>query len=222
MSMSKLLMQSSSTIWRKCNHCDNIFPTKKELLLHLTSHEEICPYSCSVPDCDSRFDTEKKLLGIAPFAKHKCKEYSIKNILKLIDLIGQEINILIFGDQNNTTKIKSIIKGKSNVFDASSGFTLEEEMEIISNLDLMISMDSANGHIASLFGIKVLTIWGATHPFTGYGPFKQPEKNSITPNLRNYPNLPVTIYGSACPEKYLDVINTIKPEKIAKRINEII
>jgi ADP-heptose:LPS heptosyltransferase len=99
---------------------------------------------------------------------------------------------------------------------------LEEEMEIISNLDLMISMDSANGHIASLFGIKVLTIWGATHPFTGYGPFKQPKKNSITPNLRNYPNLPVTIYGSACPEKYLDVINTIKPEKIAKRINEII
>ena len=168
------------------------------------------------------FYSEKKLLGIAPFAKHKCKEYSIKNILKLIDLISQEINILIFGDQNNTTKIKSIIKGKSNVFDASSGFTLEEEMEIISNLDLMISMDSANGHIASLFGIKVLTIWGATHPFTGYGPFKQPEKNSITPNLRKYPNLPVTIYGSACPEKYLDVINTIKPEKIAKRINEII
>ena len=50
----------------------------------------------------------------------------------------------------------------------------------------------------------------------------QPEKNSITPNLKTYPNLPVSIYGSACPEKYLDAINTINPEKIAKRINEII
>ena len=168
------------------------------------------------------FDSEKKLLGIAPFAKHRCKEYSTKNILKLIDLISQEINILIFGDKNNTTKIKSIIKGKSNVFDASSGFTLEEEMEIISNLDLMISMDSANGHIASLFGVKVLTVWGATHPFSGYGPLMQPKKNSITPSLKTFPNLPVTIYGADCPEKYSDAINTIKPEKIAKKINEII
>ena len=41
-------------------------------------------------------------------------------------------------------------------------------------LDIMISMDSANGHIAANCGIPVLTIWGLTHPFCGFKPFDQP------------------------------------------------
>ena len=45
-----------------------------------------------------------------PFAKHKCKEYSIKNILKLIDLISQEINILIFGDKIIQQKLNPLLK----------------------------------------------------------------------------------------------------------------
>jgi ADP-heptose:LPS heptosyltransferase len=32
----------------------------------------------------------------------------------------------------------------------------------------MISMDSANMHLASLYGVPVISIWGATHPFAGF------------------------------------------------------
>ena len=95
-------------------------------------------------------------------------------------------------------------------------------MAVISNLDVMISMDSANGHIASLFGVNVITVWGATHPFTGYSPFNQPEKNSIIPDLKKFPKVPVTIYGSKCPKDYVNAINSIRPEIIFKRVNEII
>ena len=45
---------------------------------------------------------------------------------------------------------------------------LKNEMLLMSQLDLMISMDSANMHIASIFGITTLSIWGATHPKAGF------------------------------------------------------
>ena len=89
----------------KCNHCDNIFPTKKELLLHLTSHEEICPYSCSVPDCDSRFDTEKKL---AIHARRKHGKKHICNFCTKVFISGSQLrkHVLIHtGDKPFNCKI---------------------------------------------------------------------------------------------------------------------
>ena len=50
---------------------------------------------------------------------------------------------------------------------------------MISNLNLMISMDSFNGHLAANAGIPVITIWGMTHPFLGFSPFLQPDLNQI-------------------------------------------
>ena len=169
------------------------------------------------------FNFKKKLIGIAPFAKHSSKEYSISKILKIIDELNDSFEILIFGGPGEEEKkIEEICKTKKNTFNISSNYSLEEEMSIISNLDIMISMDSANGHIASLFGINVITIWGSTHPFTGYSPFMQPDINSIIPNKNLFPNLPVSIYGSNCPKDYVDAINSIKTDEILKKIKAII
>ncbi len=52
-------------------------------------------------------------------------------------------------------------------------------MNLISNLDLMLSMDSGNAHIAALLGVKVVTIWGVTHPFAGFAPFNQPNDYAL-------------------------------------------
>ena len=169
------------------------------------------------------FDLNKRLIGIAPFAGHNCKEYSLANILKLIDLIGPSYQILIFGAPGEEEKkIKKISQEKTNTHIISSNYSLSEQMAVISNLDVMISMDSANGHIASLFGVNVITIWGATHPFTGYSPFNQPNKNSIIPDLKKFPKVPVTIYGSKCPKDYHNAINSIRPEIIFKRVKQIV
>ena len=130
---------------------------------------------------------------------------------------------MIFGaNGEEEKKIKKISEEKTNTYIISSNYSLSEQMAVISNLDVMISMDSANGHIASLFGVNVITVWGATHPFTGYSPFNQSEKNSIIPDLKKFPKVPVTIYGSKCPKDYVNAINSILPEIIFKRVNEII
>lgn len=176
-----------------------------------------------ISDKNYKFNVENKIIGIAPFAGHICKEYSLTKIIEIIAHLNDIYEILIFGAPGDEAKkIKEICKSNQNTHNISTDYSLEEQMGIISNLDLMISMDSANGHIASLFGINVLTIWGATHPFTGYGPYMQPKINSIIPDRKNYHKLPVTIYGSNCPKDYLDAINSIKTEKILKRIEKII
>jgi ADP-heptose:LPS heptosyltransferase len=55
--------------------------------------------------------------------------------------------------------------------------TFSEELMLISHLDGMISMDSANMHLASIYGVPVVSIWGATHPFLGfYGYGQDPER----------------------------------------------
>ena len=92
---------------------------------------------------------------------------------------------------------------------SSSKYSLADQMAVMSNIDLMLSMDSANGHIASLFGINVITLWGATHPYVGYAPFGQPEKNSLLPDKKLFPRTPVTIYGANCPKNYVDAINEL-------------
>jgi len=169
------------------------------------------------------FSSKNKLIGIAPFARHQCKEYSMNTILNFINLLDKSWQILIFGAPGNEEqKTIKLCDNKSNRHVISSNYSLKQQMAIMSNLDVMISMDSANGHIASLFGIDVITIWGATHPNAGYGPLNQPKENSIIPDLNKFPDLPVTIYGSNCPENYLEAINSIEGKKILDRLNKII
>ena len=49
---------------------------------------------------------------------------------------------------------------------------LAGEMDLISHLDCVVSMDSLVMHLASLVATPVVSVWGATHPglgFLGYG-----------------------------------------------------
>ena len=64
----------------------------------------------------------------------------------------------------------------------------------------MISMDSANGHLAANYNIPVLTLWGMTHPFCGFKPFDQSQENSITIDRNHFPYIPTSIFGNKIPK----------------------
>ena len=66
-----------------------------------------------------------------------------------------------------------------NVFSCDDLDGFENELALISNLDLMISMDSANGHIASIYNVPVITLWGLTHPYTGFTTFNSDTQKSV-------------------------------------------
>ena len=161
----------------------------------------------------------KLLIGIAPFAAHKGKEYPIALMEEVIKEINKDFNVILFGGGKKEEFILDDLACKhSNVINIANKFSLNQEMDVISNLSIMLSMDSANGHIAALMGIKVLTIWGVTHPFAGFSPYGQTDKNNILVNRLQFPKIPTSIYGEKFPNGYEKAISSISPKEIISKL----
>jgi ADP-heptose:LPS heptosyltransferase len=86
----------------------------------------------------------------------------------------------------------------------------------------MISMDSGNGHLAAMYGVPVITMWGVTHPAAGFVPFGQSVENQIVSNREEFPLIPTSVYGNKFPPGYDKVMKTISPEQIVKRVRQIL
>ncbi|MDG1219713.1 MAG: glycosyltransferase family 9 protein [Flavobacteriaceae bacterium] len=165
----------------------------------------------------------KLLIGIAPFAAHNGKEYPIVQMEEVIKEINKDFNVILFGGGKKEEFILDDLAGKhSNVINIANKFSLDQEMDVISNLSIMLSMDSANGHIAALMGIKVLTIWGVTHPFAGFSPYGQTDKNNILVNRLQFPKIPTSIYGEKFPNGYEKAISSISPKEIISKLRTLV
>lgn len=164
---------------------------------------------------------DKKIIGIAPFAAHKSKMYSLEKMAIVVEKISEQHIILLFGSKNDVDQLNNLVLNK-NILNVAGQLTFSEELDTISNLNCMLSMDSGNAHLAAIYGIKVITIWGVTHPFAGFVPFNQPEDYCILPDLEKFPQIPTSIYGNKYPEAYLNAASSISPEEIVDRITSIL
>lgn len=125
--------------------------------------------------------TDKKSgIGFAPFAQHKGKMLPLEKSYELVRILAQKHRIYFFGGGKNETE--TLEKWESqipNTKSLSGKLSLTEELNKISELELMISMDSANMHLASLMGTRCVSIWGATHPYAGFLGFGQSEDDVV-------------------------------------------
>lgn len=164
---------------------------------------------------------QKKWIGVAPFAQHISKVYPLDLLEKvLVDLNGDtRYKIFLFGGGNAEKEKLEILETKfQNVVSLAGKLSFEEELALISNLDTMLSMDSGNAHLAAMYGIPVVTLWGVTHPYAGFKPFGQPIKNCILPDLIQFPAIPTSVYGNKVPAGYEDVMRTISPKQVVERV----
>jgi len=165
------------------------------------------------------------LIGIAPFAAHEAKMYDLDELEKVVAWLNNRENckILVFGGGTKEQKrIQHWEEQYSNCMNLIALYDFEEELNVISNLDLMISMDSGNGHLSAIFGVPTLTLWGVTHPYTGFSPFGQPESHSLLADRTLYPAIPTSIYGNKYPEVYVNAIKSISVSQIQERIKAIL
>jgi ADP-heptose:LPS heptosyltransferase len=163
-----------------------------------------------------------KWIGIAPFAQYESKVYPQDLMQQVIAELASDTNtkIFLFGGGNKEIQILNLFSNRNkNVIKVAGKLKLQQELELISNLDVMLSMDSGNAHIAAMLGIKVITLWGATHPFAGFAPFNQPLENCLVSDREKYPLLPTSVYGNKKVEGYEDAMRTIKVESIIKKLN---
>jgi ADP-heptose:LPS heptosyltransferase len=164
---------------------------------------------------------ETRWIGIAPFAQYDSKVYPQDLMQQVIVGLASKTNnkIFLFGGGNKEIEIlDSFANGKENVINVAGKLKLPQELDLISNLDVMVSMDSGNAHIAAMLGIKVITLWGATHPFAGFAPFNQPLENCFVSDREKYPMLPTSVYGNKKVAGYQDAMRTITPETVVEKI----
>ncbi len=129
--------------------------------------------------------------------------------------------IFLFGaGAEEISILKSIESNYDSVKNVAGNLMLAEELALISNLDLMVSMDSSNGHLAAMYGIPVVTLWGVTHPYLGFTPFQQDASNQILANRKQYPLIPTSVYGNKFPEGYQNAMGSIPPALIVSKILE--
>lgn len=167
-----------------------------------------------------------KWIGFAPFAAHKTKALTVKKAKKIVQTIAksnEEATIILFGGGKKEENQLQIIAGTTtNVINLAGLTTFENELKVISQLDAMIAMDSGNGHLAALFGVPVITLWGNTHPYAGFAPYAQPKENQLTASREQFPLIPTSIFGNKIVNGYKKVTNTIKVKTIVDRLKVVL
>lgn len=161
-----------------------------------------------------------KKIGISPFAQHQFKVYPIAKMEEVIAMLDtMNYQLFIFGGGNEEKEIADQWQGQFKTVNSLIGkIKLREELDTISNLDLMLSMDSAGMHMASLMGVPVVSIWGPTHPYAGFLGYGQSETDCIQ---IDHPNRPNSIYGNKpCLCGVHACIELIEPQTIVNKIKE--
>jgi len=164
-------------------------------------------------------------IGIAPFAAHQGKIYPKEQMREVIRQLVKdypEARIMLFGrgKDEDATFPQWIEEMPQCTIVSQHISAMQQELILMSHLDVMVSMDSANMHLASLVNTPVVSVWGATHPMAGFLGWHQKKENAIQLDMECRP---CSIYGQKpCIHGDFRCMTGIKPEMIVERIKNII
>ena len=164
-------------------------------------------------------------IGVAPYARHKLKVWPEENMIRLLGLISanHKARFWLFGGNEDSEKIEAFQNRVPGSFNLAGKMDLDEELAIMSKLDLMIAMDSSNMHMAALVGTKVISIWGGTDPLSGFGAWMQPEAFSIRIPVDELTCRPCTTYGKGeCKRGDFACMNWLSPEMVFRKFENIL
>jgi ADP-heptose:LPS heptosyltransferase len=169
--------------------------------------------------CGTQKATNETWIGIAPFAKHPAKVYPMDKMEQVIKALSERENTSVFlfgGGKEEKRKIAELCSKYPNVQATQNQQGLKGELALMSQLDVMLSMDSANMHLASLVGTRVVSIWGGTHPYAGFLCWNQNPSDCIQLDL---PCRPCSVYGNKpCFRGDYACLNGIAPSHIIKKL----
>lgn len=165
-------------------------------------------------------------IGIAPFAQHQGKIYPVEKMEKVVSMLSQRENtsLFIFGaGAKELSIINEWIEKYPNIISHHGLVNLRREILLISYLDVMLSMDSANMHLASLVKVPVVSVWGATHPALGFYGFGQDLDNALQLDMCCRP---CSVYGNKpcgfTGEQEYKCMKQISEESIVEQIEKVL
>ena len=166
----------------------------------------------------------ERWIGIAPFAAHEGKIYPERLMWQVVDQLlacDPQVKIFLFGKgkKEEATFEEWCAKNQRCVSVSKHLETMHQELILMSHLDVMVSMDSANMHMASLVATPVVSIWGATHPLAGFMGWGQTIDNAVQLDL---PCRPCSIFGNKpCMRGDYACLRNISPEQVVEKVEKV-
>jgi ADP-heptose:LPS heptosyltransferase len=160
-------------------------------------------------------------IGIAPFAKHEGKIFPLNRMEQVVTHFANKEDITLFlfggGTSEQTILEEWHAKYPQTVLVAGK-LKLSDELILMSHLDVMLSMDSANMHLASLTATPVVSVWGATHPYSGFYGYSQSPENAVQVELSCRP---CSVYGSKpCYRNNTECMRKITPQMVIEKLEK--
>ena len=165
-------------------------------------------------------ESGQRWIAVSPFSAHEGKVYPLELMSQVVTLLSQQENYRIFlmggGKDEKIALRKMAGKNKHIISMAEIKHGFIDEYALLGKCDLMLTMDSANMHLASLMGLKTMTIWGATAPACGFQGYGQDGSDDIQLDM---PCRPCSIYGEReCRYGDYRCLSGISPEHVVKRV----
>ena len=164
-------------------------------------------------------------VAVAPFSQHRSKEYPLEKMEEVIKLLlnhDPNLRIILFGGGSKEKallhKVTMKYERTFSVAEAKHGFT--DEFAVLRQCNVMVSMDSANMHLASLTRTPVVSVWGGTHRYSGFLGWKQNPNNIVE---LDYECRPCSVFGQAqCRYGDYHCLTDIKPETIFNQVLKVL
>lgn len=161
-------------------------------------------------------------IGVAPFSAHEGKCYPKPLVTEVVAKLSKRYDHIFIhtGGGEELEYAKSLESAYPNVSTVFKRVSLREEIDLISNLDCLISMDSFAMHVGSLVATPVVSIWGATHPALGFSCYGQGEDGVVQLQMDCRP---CSTYGNkSCRFENYPCLTNIPPEEVLTKVEELL
>lgn len=171
-------------------------------------------------------DKPRPWLGIAPFAQHAQKMWPFERFAPLLANLfaGPPVTVFLFGGgPAEIAQLETLRQLFPQVILVAGQLSMAAELALIRQLDGMLCMDSGNMHLAALSGVPVVSIWGATHPDAGFGPWGQGDEAILQVPTDVLPCRPCSVFGNKpCWRGDLACLNDLSVDAVAARVNRLL
>lgn len=158
-------------------------------------------------------------VGIAPFARHAEKAWPADRMRQVVERLAArgDVEVSLFGGGRTEAALLDTWRdADGRVRNCAAGMGLAQQLREMAGLDLMVSMDSANMHLASLFDVPVVSVWGATHPYAGFLGWGQSADDTVQLDMDCRP---CSVFGNRpCWKGTRECLTGIPPERVLERI----
>ncbi|WP_018622137.1 glycosyltransferase family 9 protein [Spirosoma luteum] len=171
-------------------------------------------------------DKPRPWLGIAPFAQHAQKMWPFDRFAPLLANLfaGPPLTVFLFGGgPAEIAQLETLRQHFPQVVLVAGQLSMAAELALMRQLNGMLCMDSGNMHLAALSGVPVLSIWGATHPDAGFGPWGQGEEAILQIPTDVLTCRPCSVFGNKpCWRGDLACLNDISVDIVAARVRQLL